>query len=130
MKTNDLDKIEEGVSMNNKKGFTLIELLVVVAIIGLLAAIAIPQFAKYRGQAFCSRAESDAANAVLAMESYYALTLTYGTLAAAQFTASSPQVNVAVAGTSPLSITATDLTGLCPKGTTYTITQGTVPSWS
>ncbi|MGC8769027.1 prepilin-type N-terminal cleavage/methylation domain-containing protein [Calditerrivibrio sp.] len=55
-----------------KKGFTLIELLVVVAIIAILAAIAIPQFAKYRQNAYNSAANSDIRNAKTALESYFA----------------------------------------------------------
>ena len=57
---------------NGKKGFTLIELLVVVAIIGILAAIAIPQFAKYRQSAFNSAAQSDMRNVKTALEAFYA----------------------------------------------------------
>lgn len=56
----------------NKKGFTLIELLVVVAIIGILAAIAIPQFSKYRVRAYNSAAQSDLRNVQTAFESYFA----------------------------------------------------------
>lgn len=57
--------------MKNEKGFTLIELLVVVAIIGILAAIAIPQFAAYRQRAFDARAESDLRNVMTAEEAYF-----------------------------------------------------------
>lgn len=53
-----------------KKGFTLIELLVVVAIIGILAAIAIPQFANYRKQAANSAALSDAKTIAVEAESF------------------------------------------------------------
>ena len=54
-----------------QSGFTLIELLVVVAIIGILAAIAIPQFAEYRKRGFDSRSVSDLRNAATAEEAYF-----------------------------------------------------------
>lgn len=55
----------------NEKGFTLIELLIVVAIIGILAAIAIPQFASYRQKAFNSAAQSDLKTIKTSLEGYY-----------------------------------------------------------
>jgi len=57
--------------MNNEKGFTLIELLVVIAIIGILAAIAIPQFAEYRARGFDARSRSDLRNVATAEEAYF-----------------------------------------------------------
>ena len=47
---------------NNQKGFTLIELMIVIAIIGILAAIAIPNFLSYREKGYNAQALSDAKN--------------------------------------------------------------------
>lgn len=57
--------------INADNGFTLIELLIVVAIIGILAAIAIPQFSAYRAKAYNSAATSELKNAKTGLESYY-----------------------------------------------------------
>ena len=58
--------------IRNRKGFTLIELLIVVAIIGILAAVAIPQFASYRQKGYNSAATSDLKNAKTTLEAFYA----------------------------------------------------------
>jgi prepilin-type N-terminal cleavage/methylation domain-containing protein len=62
----------------DEKGFTLVELMIVVAIIGILAAIAIPQFAAYRQRAFNSSAQSDVRNTKTAQEVLQADHQVYG----------------------------------------------------
>ena len=54
-----------------KSGFSLIEVLLVIAIIGLLAVIAIPQFISYRSKSVDAQLKSDLRNAAVAVESYY-----------------------------------------------------------
>jgi len=55
-----------------EKGFTLIELLIVIAIIGILAAIAIPQFNAYKKRAYDSASKSHLHHIFLACKSYWA----------------------------------------------------------
>ena len=57
---------------SREQGFTLIELLVVVGILGILAGLAIPQFAVWRARGFDARAQSDLRNAATAQEAYFA----------------------------------------------------------
>jgi prepilin-type N-terminal cleavage/methylation domain-containing protein len=57
----------------NEKGFTLIELMIVIAIIGILAAVAIPNYIAYRDKGYCSGAESDANSILSTLSDYYAI---------------------------------------------------------
>ena len=111
------------IKLNNKKGFTLIELMIVIAIIGILAAIAIPNFIAYRNKSFCSRTESDANSIAAGLADYFAVP-TRQSLPAADPTAARPGglglimsgTNTAVIGGTPddITITVTDGSGRCP----------------
>ena len=63
--------------MKNQKGFTLIELMVVVAIIGILASIAIPNFMKFTAKARQSEARTNLGELWVGQISYWGINGTY-----------------------------------------------------
>ena len=65
--------------LTSKKGFTLAELLVVVAIIGVLAAIAIPSFLRFQCRAMQSEAKANLGGIRVCQEAYFAEYKKYGT---------------------------------------------------
>jgi type IV pilus assembly protein PilA len=72
------------------KGFTLIELMIVVAIIGILAAIAIPNFVKFQCRSKQSEAKTNLKAMFTAQESYRAEYDSYIVLTVAQAAATNP----------------------------------------
>lgn len=55
-----------------QNGFTLIELMIVIAIVGIIASIAIPEFIRYRARALNTQAISDLRNLQIDFEGFYA----------------------------------------------------------
>jgi type IV pilus assembly protein PilA len=120
-------RVSQPTTVINVKGFSLLELLVVVAIIGLLAAVAIPQFSSYRSRAVDSQMKSDLKNAALAMDSYFAENKVYPTTVGSIVSAGFNQtegvaLTIAVPTPSSFRLTATKPSGTQPTFTFDSVT--------
>lgn len=91
--------LEKTTRMPNQNGFTLIELLIVLVIIGILTAIAVPQFSETREKAFFAAMKADARNLANQQELYYTDNYSYSSDLSALDFVSSEGVTASPTGT-------------------------------
>lgn len=89
-----------------QRGFTLIELLIVVVILGVLAAMAIPQFTNTKGASYDAKAKSDLRNLVSEQEMHL---IRFGQYASDLSTSGSPDSSTVVFNGSSALIVGQDI---------------------
>ncbi|WP_339137803.1 MAG: prepilin-type N-terminal cleavage/methylation domain-containing protein [Candidatus Electrothrix sp. GW3-4] len=112
----------------NEKGFTLIELMIVIAIIGILAAVAIPNFIEYKNKSYCTATVNDVGAIGGALADYFAIpgNTSASTSFVAGVTGSRPYIVVGNSGNPPantlLLSASTSAASAVQAGSNYLIT--------